>query len=454
MTAITPLPPLDRASATFKSDVDTFFAIQLPTFSVEANAAAVAMNLNSTNDTSATSNAIGTGAKTFTVSIGKSFLGGMYLIIADTAAPSTNSMAGQVTSYNSGTGELVMSITSTKGSGTKTAWTISQSSVGMNNNPRNFITNGGFTEATRGSAFINCLNSYTLVGWFAYGGPGNIIVTRVAQPSSVSHSGYSLRFNRAPGDTSTNYIGIIHTIKSLNSYPLAGKTVTLAFIAQSLSNFSALGGLLYAEIAYGTGTDERGTVFTGRTVITLTSFAITPSPQIYYDTVNIPSNATEISVAFGYYPVGTAGAVDSFDLADVQLRIENSFTELNITNDMENKLACMELCESSFSPNVSPAQNVGLNSGESRLYAQYAGATANYFYVPFKVKKRNSSFAITLYNPAAANANIRDIAGSVDFTTSSPTANGTNGFNISATGNAATDVFNRCGVHWLVENEL
>jgi hypothetical protein len=128
--AINPLAALDRTSATFKADVDTFFATSLPTFSADVNAAAVAMNLNSTNDTSATSNAIGTGAKTFTVSTGKSFLAGMYLVIADTAAPSTNSMHGQVTSYNIATGELVMSIDSVKGSGTKTAWTISQSSPG------------------------------------------------------------------------------------------------------------------------------------------------------------------------------------------------------------------------------------------------------------------------------------------------------------------------------------
>lgn len=37
--AITPLPALDRTTATFKADVDTFFGSQLPTFSIEAEAA-------------------------------------------------------------------------------------------------------------------------------------------------------------------------------------------------------------------------------------------------------------------------------------------------------------------------------------------------------------------------------------------------------------------------------
>jgi hypothetical protein len=42
--AITPLSPLDRTSATFRTDVDTFFASKLPTFVTEANQTAAAMS--------------------------------------------------------------------------------------------------------------------------------------------------------------------------------------------------------------------------------------------------------------------------------------------------------------------------------------------------------------------------------------------------------------------------
>lgn len=42
--AITPLPALDRTSATFKVDVDAFFASGLPTFSVQVEAARVEVN--------------------------------------------------------------------------------------------------------------------------------------------------------------------------------------------------------------------------------------------------------------------------------------------------------------------------------------------------------------------------------------------------------------------------
>lgn len=128
ITALPTAPARSDPPATFITRADALMAA-LSTLVTEVNAATLAMNLNATSDTSASSVLIGTGAKSFTVSAGKSFLGGMYLVIADAAAPSTNWMMGQVTSY-SGTA-LVMNILAVGGSGTKTSWLISQSATGV-----------------------------------------------------------------------------------------------------------------------------------------------------------------------------------------------------------------------------------------------------------------------------------------------------------------------------------
>lgn len=61
------------------------------------------------------------------MSASKSFVGGMYLVIAETAAPSINSMLAQVTSYSGTT--LIVNVISVVGSGTIAAWTISQSAL-------------------------------------------------------------------------------------------------------------------------------------------------------------------------------------------------------------------------------------------------------------------------------------------------------------------------------------
>lgn len=88
-------------------------------------AAQTAVNAPGTSATSATSVAIGTGSKTLTVQTGKAFVVGQPVMVAATAAPSTQWMAGNITAYNSGTGSLTVDVVWTRGTGTLAAWTVS-----------------------------------------------------------------------------------------------------------------------------------------------------------------------------------------------------------------------------------------------------------------------------------------------------------------------------------------
>ena len=72
------------------------------------------------NSTSTTSLTIGLGAQSLTVGTGLSYTPAQQLIIANS---SSNYMIGTVTSYNSGTGALVMDITFIMGLGTFSSWT-------------------------------------------------------------------------------------------------------------------------------------------------------------------------------------------------------------------------------------------------------------------------------------------------------------------------------------------
>lgn len=74
--------------------------------------------------TSSTSNSISVASKSFTVGTGLALAIGQTIIAANDA---THLMTGTVTSYNSGTGALVMNATSVTGTGTFTSWSISLS---------------------------------------------------------------------------------------------------------------------------------------------------------------------------------------------------------------------------------------------------------------------------------------------------------------------------------------
>lgn len=157
----TPLPtaPSRSRPTTFADEGDTFLAA-LPTFgsqmkalgdqtetlatqvdadaaqvaadriAVASNAAAAAasaasaVNAPGTNATSTTSLAISVASKTLTVQTGKNFVVGQPVVIANTAAPSSQWMAGEITAYNSGTGSLTVAVEIVSGSGTFATWTI------------------------------------------------------------------------------------------------------------------------------------------------------------------------------------------------------------------------------------------------------------------------------------------------------------------------------------------
>ena len=189
----TPTPSRSQDQDTFDSAVEAFLT-HLPTFVSEANATAAAMNLNSTTDTSASSVAIGTGAKTFTVSASKSFLGGMYVAIADAAAPSTNLMVASITSYSGTT--LVVDVKYVLGSGTKTSWIISQSAPAADIAAQIH----GATDKTAPvgadeigiwdsvSGLINRMSFTNMLTWFAAKAGNASNVFSVAAASSAAHA--------------------------------------------------------------------------------------------------------------------------------------------------------------------------------------------------------------------------------------------------------------------------
>jgi hypothetical protein len=78
------------------------------------------------NATSTSSLTIGTGAKSLTIQTGKNIVVGMFMTITSTASPE-NWMHGEVTSYDSGTGALIINVETATGAGTISAWTLAVS---------------------------------------------------------------------------------------------------------------------------------------------------------------------------------------------------------------------------------------------------------------------------------------------------------------------------------------
>jgi hypothetical protein len=146
--------PSGTRPATFETDSENYHNVQLPNKIQEIAQAALAMSLNSVIASSTTSMLIGTGAKTLTVQINKSFLAGMDIRVVDVAAPNTNYVNASVTSYTVGTGVLNFTVPSGQafGSGTLTNWSVFQVPAGGATNTfvQQLVQNQSATAFTTG----------------------------------------------------------------------------------------------------------------------------------------------------------------------------------------------------------------------------------------------------------------------------------------------------------------
>lgn len=116
-----------------------------------------------------------------------------------------------------------------------------------------------------------------------------------------------------------------------------------------------------------------------------------------------------------------------------------------------------ELCNryfiKSFRAATEPAQNVGNNTGEQMAIAGKAGAGAQYIPIAFPTPMRTVP-TVTTYNPAAANAQVRDVVAAADCSAVTVSNATERGVLINATGNGSTAVGNLLSVHWTADAEL
>ena len=251
--SITPLPPVPLRSdtpANFVTKADAFLGA-LNVFATETNAVGLALTLGATNATSTTSLTVGAGSKSLTVETAKSYVPGMSVKIASTASPS-NWMLGDVTSYTTGTGALVVNVTDASGSGTFTAWTTSQSSPGA-------IT----TSAQQAQLYT----AFTTGGTSA----AFTLTPIPAITSLIANQRFRVKFNAASTGTPTLAINGL-TAANLQQYDATGTLVT-----------ATLGLNQLTDVEY------NGSVFVVLDPLTPVIVAVLPGTIIAFASATVPA---------------------------------------------------------------------------------------------------------------------------------------------------------------------
>jgi len=209
---------------------------------------------------------------------------------------------------------------------------------------KNLVINGDFGIWQRGTSFTSTNGT----GFFGadrfniYSATTGRTFSR--QNTGPNGSSYFIRIQRDSGNTNTTALSIFYTLETAQSKPLAGKTLTLSFYARAGANFSAASSTMFSPAVYGTGTDQNQVAgFTGSASIANQGNVLTTSWQRFTMTGTVNAAATQVGFQLVYTPVGTAGAADYMDIADVQWEVGSVATAFQTaTGTIQGELAACQ----------------------------------------------------------------------------------------------------------------
>jgi hypothetical protein len=128
-------------------DADAATASAAATTASNAAATALAAGTSITG-TSTSTLTIGTGSKSLTIETGRAFVAGMPVRVGESGVnANVNYMDGSVTSYDAGTGSLVVNITAVGGTGTISAWAVRATGLDLTKQANTFTVAQTFRAA-------------------------------------------------------------------------------------------------------------------------------------------------------------------------------------------------------------------------------------------------------------------------------------------------------------------
>ncbi|MBL8794266.1 MAG: hypothetical protein JNM56_10190 [Planctomycetia bacterium] len=205
----------------------------------------------------------------------------------------------------------------------------------------------------------------------------------------------------------------------------------------------------------GTGTDPTFTSFTSLLYPASISNSCTTAWSRFNYGSGTHTTSCNNSVIAIWSDAGIA-ANGTIDIGEVTLSINQSgFTTAWQPLPMYAMIdQVRQYCRKSFAFDTEPIQNAGTDTGEYTWPSPVTGSsTVRSPRIVFPTPMHGTP-TVTLYNPSAANAEVRNITGVADCSSSSAVSITSEGFAIETTTTAGTAAGDLLGVHWLAVSEL
>ena len=282
--------------------------------------------------------------------------------------------------------------------------------------------------------------------------------------TGLANAQYALKIQRNSGQTNTSRVRLAQQFGQAETMYLAGKTVTVSFDFMVGANYSPASGPV-AAIFYGTGVDEDISLNAGtpgfatgggnvQTASLQSQIAAAGTvARIVATPLTIPTGITEMILEFhtGVY-VGTAGGDDSYTIGNVKMEVGNIATPYRKPDYADELRRCQRRYQKSFQWATSPGA-AGTATGEARWRRMNTSLSTEAQRIAFYSTMRGFP-TLTLFNPSAANAQVRNESTPADCTGTTVQNVSDNAFEISCTINAGSALGDQLGVHWVADARL
>ena len=289
---------------------------------------------------------------------------------------------------------------------------------------RNRVINGDMRidQRNNGSALaagLTAAGAYTLDRWASFTGTGSLWQMQRVSTGNLDFP-FAMRIQRIAGQTSTSAVYVAQIVETLNTYGLAGQTVTLSFYITAGSNYSG-GSSFGFQLLNGTGSDEgmssmNSGTWTGAVYPGITLTPTTTRTRITF-TTTLGASVREVAVRFYWAGSGTAGANDFVDITGVQLEVGS------VTTPFEHRPYGTELalCQRYFYQSKDYGSSLSYTDGDFIVYGAYADSN-NWMFV-------QSRFPVTMR--ASPTLTTSDSAGNIGKITIFTSNSGQTSFNIT-----------------------
>jgi hypothetical protein len=264
---------------------------------------------------------------------------------------------------------------------------------------------------------------------------------------------------------SAQRMGIAQSIEGLNCRDLRGKRVSLSgrlrcsssqAIRYAILEWTGTSNVVTSDVVLDwTSSSFAANAFFLASSITVTATgSITPTADTWttFTLTNKLMGSSFNNVFIMLWTEGTAAQNVTLDFNRVQFEEGQAATPFETVSFDAELLRCQRYYEKSFTG--TPAQNAGVNSREVRTSNLQTATNVMFFpSILFQVSKRINP-TVTLFNPQAANAEIRNETTGTDCTSSGAFNPGPRGFVPFGTMPASSAVGDICSFHYTADSEM